>query len=71
MCGCKMDSCGTGLETVTGRYKQSNKTSGCTKEAEFRHSLPAISFLRMTLFDALVITFQVLTFVSFQVLEMT
>jgi len=49
MRGCKLDSCDTGLGTITGRCKQSNKPSGCTKEVEIRPSLLAISFLRMTL----------------------
>jgi len=52
MCGCELGSCDTGLGTVTGSCEQSNNPSGCTKEDEIRSSLPAMSFVRMTLFYA-------------------
>jgi len=52
MCGCKLGSCDTSLGTVTGRCKQSNKPSECTKEDELRPSSPAISSVRIALFYA-------------------
>ena len=69
MCGCKLGSCDTGLGTVTGRCKQSNKPSGCTKEDEIRPSLPAISFVRMTPFYAVSCYLSSFNVQNFPVLE--